>query len=154
MPVAIVASEAPARAKSTNYPELFASRMAGRRKHPLGDLFGLRNFGVNLTRLEPGAATALHHRHSLQDEFVYVLAGEPTLVGDDGVVTLRPGMCAGFRSGGPAHHLENRGTEEVIILEVGDRSVGDEVVYPHDDIAAVMGEDGRWSYRRKNGEAY
>jgi uncharacterized cupin superfamily protein len=153
-PVAIIASEAPARVKSTNYPEPFASRVSGRRKHPLGDLFGLRNFGVNLTRLAPGAATALHHRHSRQDEFIYVLEGEPTLITDDGTVTLRPGMCAGFRADGPAHHLENRGVVDVAILEVGDRSAGDEVVYPDDDIAAVLGEDARWSFRRKNGDPY
>jgi uncharacterized cupin superfamily protein len=69
-PVAVLASEAPPRAKQTNYPEPFASRMAGREKRPLGDLFGLANFGVNLTRLLPGAMSALRHAHTRQDEFV------------------------------------------------------------------------------------
>ena len=57
-PVALVAADAPLRAKASNYPEPFASRMAGRAKRPLGDLFGLTNFGVNLTRLAPGAQSA------------------------------------------------------------------------------------------------
>src|SRR6185312_15230605 len=70
---ALFASEAPPRAKITNYPEPFAARVAGRDKRPLGELFGLRNFGVNLTRLAPGALSSLHHRHSRQDEFIYVL---------------------------------------------------------------------------------
>ena len=152
--IAIDAAEAPPRTRPTNYPEPFAGRMAGRRKHPLGDLFGLKNFGVNLTRLAPGGVSALHHRHSRQDEFIYVLEGEPTLVTDAGSSLLRPGMCAGFPAGGAAHHLENRTSEEVVILEIGDRSVGDEVFYPQDDIAAVMGADGLWHYTHKNGQAY
>ena len=78
-PLAIVAEEVPPRTKATSYPEPFASRMAGRRKHPLGDLFGLTNFGVNLTRLAPGAVSALRHSHTRQDEFFYVLQDALTL---------------------------------------------------------------------------
>src|SRR5215217_420908 len=79
-PVAIMASSAPPRAKPSTYPEPFFSRMARREKRPLGDLFGLKNFGMNLTRLAPGGGSALLHRHIKQDEFVYVLEGGPTLV--------------------------------------------------------------------------
>src|SRR5262245_8511354 len=53
-PLAIEAAAAPPRTKPSNYPEPFFSRMAKRQKRPLGDMFGLKNFGVNLTRLEPG----------------------------------------------------------------------------------------------------
>src|SRR3954453_19806630 len=105
-PVAIVAAEAPPRAKSSNYPEPFASQMAGRLKRPLGDLFGLANFGVNLTTLAPGAISALRHAHSRQDEFIYILKGRPTLRTDAGNTALEPGMCAGFKAAtGDAHHL-------------------------------------------------
>ena len=90
--VAVKAREAPARAKPSNYPEPFASRMAGREKRPLGELFGLRNFGVNLTRLAPGAVSSLRHAHSRQDEFIYVLEGEPTLVTNAGESVLQPGV--------------------------------------------------------------
>jgi uncharacterized cupin superfamily protein len=79
-PPAIHAAEAPPRARASGYPADLAARVAGREKRPLGDLFGLTVFGVNLTRLAPGAASALHHRHSRQDEFVYVLEGTPTLI--------------------------------------------------------------------------
>ena len=78
-PVALLAASAPPRVKPSNYPEPFASRMAGREKRPLGDLFGLTNFGVNLTRLAPGASSALRHAHTRQDEFVYILRGPPDL---------------------------------------------------------------------------
>jgi len=85
---AIEATQAPPRTKPSNYPEPFASRVAGREKRPLGDLFGLKSFGVNLTRLSPGSMSALRHRHSRQDEFVYVLEGEPTLITDSGEMLL------------------------------------------------------------------
>jgi uncharacterized cupin superfamily protein len=154
LPDAIEAAAAPPRTRPTNYPEPFASRMAGREKRPLGDLFGLQRFGVNLTRLAPGAQSALRHRHSLQDEFVYVLEGQPALVTDSGETPLRPGMCAGFRAGGTSHHLVNRTGRDVVYLEVGDRPTGDEVSYPADDIQAVMGDDGRWCFTRKDGTPY
>src|SRR3954467_12645 len=118
-PVAVTAAEAPARAKPSSYPEPFASMMGGRVKRPLGDLFGLTNFGVNLTRLAPRAVSALRHAHTKQDEFVYVLRGCPTLHTDEGRTRLAPGMCAGFKAGtGNGHRLINESEEEVIYLEV------------------------------------
>ena len=112
--------------------------VAGRLKRPLGDAFGLQNFGVNWTRLEPGAATALRHHHSKQDEFVFVLEGEPTLITDAGEFLLEPGTCAGFRAGdGNAHQIVNRSAEPVVLLEVGDRSPGDVAEYPDDDLALL-----------------
>jgi len=153
-PAAVSAAEAPSRTKPSNYPEPFASRMAGRVKRSLGDLFGLKNFGVNLTRLPPGAVSALHHQHSRQDEFIYVLEGEPTLLTDAGEMQLRPGMVAGFAASGTAHHLENRKHHDCVILEVGDRTQGDEVSYPSDDLQALMGEDGKWRFAHKDGATY
>ena len=153
-PAAIVAAEAPARTKPSNYPAPFASRMAGRRKHPLGDLFGLSNFGVNLTRLAPGAMSALRHAHTRQDEFVYILEGHPTLHTDEGRTRLAPGMCAGFKAGtGNAHHLLNETGEDVIYLEVGDRTPGDEGSYPDDDLKAAM-VDAKWKFVHKDGSPY
>jgi uncharacterized cupin superfamily protein len=151
---AIMAEEAAPRIKPSNYPEPFASRMAGRVKRPLGDLFGLKNFGVNLTHLLPGAVSTLHHRHSRQDEFIYVIEGRPTLLTDHGEIDLQPGMVAGFPANGTAHHVENRTETDCVILEVGDRSESDTVTYPADDIAAVMGEDGKWAFAHKDGTSY
>jgi uncharacterized cupin superfamily protein len=128
--------------------------MAGRLKRPLGDLFGLTNFGVNLTTLAPGAMSALRHSHSRQDEFVYILKGRPTLHTDAGKTVLEPGMCAGFKAAtGDAHHLVNETQEEVIYLEIGDRTPGDEGSYPDDDICAVL-RDGRWIFTHKDGRPY
>jgi uncharacterized cupin superfamily protein len=153
--VAIKAAEAPPRAKSSNYPEPFFSRMARREKRPLGDLFGLVNFGVNLTRLAPGGESSLRHAHSRQDEFIYVLEGKPTLITDAGETPLEPGMCAGFKAGtGDAHHLVNRTRSDVLYIEVGDRATGDEGRYPDDDIQAVLGADSKWRFTRKDGTPY
>jgi uncharacterized cupin superfamily protein len=153
-PVAIMAADAPLRTKPSNYPEPFASRMAGREKRPLGDLFGLSHFGVNLTRLAPGAVSALRHAHSKQDEFVYILQGSPTLRTDEGCTALSPGMCTGFKAGtGNAHCLINETAEDVVYLEVGDRTPGDEGSYPDDDLKAVL-VDGAWTFVHKDGTPY
>jgi len=153
-PAAIVAALAPARVKRSNYPATFAARVAGRQKHPLGDLFGLTNFGVNLTTLAPNAASALRHAHTRQDEFVYILQGRPTLHTDEGRTELSPGMCAGFRAGtGNGHHLVNETDEDVVYLEVGDRTPGDEGTFPDDDLQARL-VDGQWTFVHKDGSPY
>lgn len=153
-PVAVVAADVPVRIKPSVYPEPFASRMAGRSKRQLGEVFRLTNFGVNLTRLAPGGSSALRHAHTKQDEFVYVLSGTATLHTDDGMVFLEPGMCAGFKAGtGEAHRLVNDTQEEVLYLEIGDRTAGDEASYPDDDIKAAL-IDGKWTFTHKNGTPY
>jgi len=153
-PLAVAAAEVPPRTKPSTYPEPFFSRMAGREKRILGDLFGLANFGVNLTRLAPGGESALLHRHSRQDEFVYILVGCPTLVTDEEEATLAPGMCAGFPAGGKAHQLVNRSDADVVYLEIGDRTPGDSAEYPDDDLTASADPAGGWIYRRKDGRPY
>jgi uncharacterized cupin superfamily protein len=153
-PLALVAADAPPRTRPSLYPEPFASRVKGRRKQPLGDLFGLANFGVNLTTLAPGAISALRHAHTRQDEFVYVVRGHPTLYTDEGPTRLAPGMCAGFKAGtGNGHHLVNESGEEVVYLEVGDRTPGDEAHYPDEDLKAVQ-VDGRYKFVHKDGSPY
>lgn len=153
-PIAVTAVEVPARSKPSAYPEPFASRMAGREKRQLGDVFGLTNFGVNLTRLAPNAVSALRHAHTRQDEFIYILQGRPTLHTDEGRTQLSPGMCAGFKAGtGNGHRLINETTEEVVYLEVGDRTPGDEGNYPDDDLKALL-VDGKWKFVHKDGTPY
>ena len=141
--------------RKTVYPEPFASRVEGRSKRRLGDHFGLENFGVNLTRLAPGAMSALKHRHSKQDEFIYILSGTPTLVYGDAEFPMAPGECFGFRCGhGLAHHLVNRSGSDTVYLEIGDRTPGDTVEYPDDDLSAAAQEDGSWVFCHKDGRPY
>jgi uncharacterized cupin superfamily protein len=153
-PLAIAAVEVPPRTVPSAYPEPFASQMAGREKRPLGDWFGLTNFGVNLTRLAPHSVSALHHAHSKQDEFVYILQGHPTLHTDAGTTQLSPGMCAGFKAGtGNGHRLINETAEDVLYLEIGDRTAGDEGTYPDDDLKALRVEN-QWQFFHKDGRPY
>ncbi|MBX9758765.1 MAG: cupin domain-containing protein [Beijerinckiaceae bacterium] len=152
-PIAVIAANAPPRTRPLAYPKVFHAQVGVRTKRPLGDLFGLANFGVNLTTLEPGSRSALQHRHSAQDEFIYILEGQAVLVTGAIETVLTPGMCAGFPAGGESHHLENRSGAPVHYLEIGDRSQGDDIHYPHDDLVASM-KDGERIFHRKNGEPF
>jgi uncharacterized cupin superfamily protein len=155
LPVAVVATDVAPRTKPSNYPEPFASRMVGREKRQLGDVFGLVNFGVNLVRLAPHSVSALRHAHTRQDEFIYVLLGTPTLDTDEGLTALAPGMCAGFKAGtGNGHCLKNETDTEVLYLEVGDRTAGDEASYPDDDLKALLVSSGQWRFVHKDGTPY
>ena len=154
LPAAIVAADVAPRGLPSAYPAPFAALMRHRQKRALGEPFGLTNFGVNLTRIAPGGISALRHAHARQDEFIYVLEGNPTLVTDTGETALFPGHCAGFRAGqGVAHQLLNRGTTDVVLLEIGDRTPGDTVHYPTEDLRAEH-RDGRWYFQHKDGTPY
>jgi len=151
----ISAKSIPLPDKKTIYPQPFAPLVEGRHKRKLGDYFGLTNFGINLTQLEPGAISALLHHHSKQDEFIYVLEGTPTLLLDENEYLLSPGDCMGFKAGtGVASQLVNRTSQLVVYIEVGDRTEGDEVEYPNDDLKASQLADGVWVLTHKDGRPY
>ncbi|MBZ4422478.1 cupin domain-containing protein [Myxococcus sp. RHSTA-1-4] len=153
-PLAVVAEDAPLNTVRSILPAAFAARVQGREKRRLGALFGLENFGVNLTRIVPGGMSSIRHAHTKQDEFIYVLAGHPTLQTTDGAVQLAPGMCAGFKAGsGRAHHLVNETDTDVLYLEVGDRTPGDEVTYPGEDLKVTQ-VNGAWVFTHEDGTPY
>lgn len=151
----IAAASIPPPAVASIYPPPFAARVAGREKRKLGDFFGLTQIGANLTRLAPGAISALLHAHARQDEFIYILEGTPTLVLGEQEYPLKPGDCMGFKADtGIAHQLVNRSGADVLYLEVGDRSEGDEVTYPQDDLKATQLAGGVWRLTHKDGTPY
>jgi len=140
--------------RSSIYPAPFAAGFERRIKRALGDAGGLTQFGVNLTTLEPGAISSLRHWHAKEDEFVYVLEGEVTLITDAGEEVLRPGMAAAFPAGeADAHQLVNRSAAPATFLEVGTRTANDETAYPDVDLHYYK-RDGRRSFVRKSGEPY
>jgi uncharacterized cupin superfamily protein len=123
------------RVGSPNYPAPFRHVCAGRHKTALGNAVRLTQFGVNLTRLEPGAASALRHWHENEDEFVYVLEGELVLIEDEGATVLKPGDCAGFKASVPnGHHLVNKTERDALYLEIGTRAATERAHYPDDDL--------------------
>jgi uncharacterized cupin superfamily protein len=138
----------------SSYPEPFKSRVAGRIKQRLGDAAGLKNFGVNLVKMEPGSQSALRHWHTRQDEFIYVLEGELTLITNAGAQVLTAGMAAGFPAGeADGHHLINHTETIAVYLEVGDRTANDEVDYPDDDLIAHFSPNG-WLFTHQDGTPY
>jgi uncharacterized cupin superfamily protein len=142
------------RVGSPNYPAAFKPACAGRHKTALGNAVGVSQFGVNLTRLEPGAASALRHWHENEDEFVYILEGECMLIEDDGETVLKPGDCAGFKANVPnGHHLVNRSNRDVLYLEIGTRATSERAHYPDDDLFFDRGEK-HLRILHKNGEPY
>lgn len=154
-PIAVEADSVLPSRPGRGYPEPFASRVAERERRALGDVFSLTNFGVNLTRLPPGACRRWHHTHMREDEFIYIIEGEPILVTNAGETRLRPGMCAGFKAGwGNAHHLINRSGHAVVYLEIGDRSPGNTVIYPDDDIGRALSPAGERAFVRRDGRPY
>lgn len=138
----------------SSYPAPFRALVEGRERRRLGEALGLKNFGVNLTRLPPGCASSQRHWHTKQDEFVYLLDGELVLVTDDGEQLLTAGMAAGFPAGRPdGHHLVNRSERTALVLEIGDRAQGDEGNYSDIDMMWRL-IDGQERYLHKDGTPY
>jgi uncharacterized cupin superfamily protein len=138
------------------YPDAFKPVVAGRERIALGNAVGLTQFGVNLTRLKPGAASALRHWHENEDEFVYVLEGELVLVEDEGEVVLKPGDCAGFKANvANGHHLINRTDRDALVLEMGTRAPREVAHYPDVDLRyEVDDEAGTRNILHKDGTPY
>lgn len=150
----LAAIDVPAVTKSV-YPAAFADQVEGRSKRKLGDVFGLKNFGVNYTTLPPGKVSALLHHHAAQDEFVLLLSGEAIVRVGDVDYTMMAGDCIGFAAGtGLGHQLINRSDAPVVYIEVGDRTLGDRVSYPEDDLQAIQQADASWQFLHKNGEPW
>lgn len=146
-------SQIPIRTGS-NYPSIFKAQVAGRSKQRLGDAAGLKNFGVNLVRLEPGSCSALRHWHSRQDELLYVVEGELVLKTNAGKDKLTAGMAAGFPAGeADGHHLCNESDADAVYLEIGDRTPDDRVKYPDEDLVAQWVDKG-WQFTHKDGRPY
>ena len=139
---------------ATNYPPPFNKAVEGRARQRLGNAAGLDQFGVNLCRLGPGAASSQRHWHTKEDEFVYVLEGEVVLIEDEGETVLKAGDAAGWKAGvANGHCLINRSDRDVLVLEVGTRSPTENAFYSDIDMQIVRDEKGA-RYLHKNGEPY
>jgi uncharacterized cupin superfamily protein len=141
--------------RGSGYPEPFRAAVAGRSKRTLGDPFGLTQFGINLVHMPPGCWSSQRHWHTHEDEFVYVVEGELTLVTDAGEQLMRPGMVAGFPAGrADGHHLINRSDRPATYLEIGSRRPDvDEAVYSDIDMEIRL-RGGDHVFVHKNGEPY
>jgi uncharacterized cupin superfamily protein len=138
--------------KGTGYPPQFNVPCAERVRQRLGDAGGLTDFGVNLMHLPPGNWSSQRHWHSHEDELVYVLEGELTLVEDDGETTLRAGDCATFPKGtGNGHHLINKSNAMAFYIEVGSRQPADVTTCSDID---MMSTNANGRFVHKDGTPY
>ena len=138
----------------SGYPEPYRQVTIGRERKRLGNAIGLDQFGVNLSRLKPGAQSSQRHWHANEDEFVYILEGEVVLHEDDGETVLRPGDAAGWKAGVPdGHCLINRSARDVVYLEIGTRAKHERAQYPDVDLMVVRDDNGM-RYTHKSGEPY
>src|ERR1043165_7260763 len=125
---------------SSGYPAPFREGQRKRWFRRLGGHGCLKNFGVNLIRVATGGQSSARHAHSKQDEFVYILEGEFVLVTDAGRTTVGPGSCIAFPAGtGDGHHFLNETGRDAAFLVVGDRTAGDDVIYPDIDLELKAG---------------
>jgi uncharacterized cupin superfamily protein len=139
------------------YPEPYASMMRGRSSLRLGEAGGLTQFGVNLVMLEPGAMSSLRHWHHNEDEFVWVVEGECTLIQDGGATLMRPGDCAAFPAGNPdGHHFQNRSDKPAKFLVVGTKAPQETAVYSDVDMMVHLspGEKGKAEFTHKDGTPF
>ena len=133
--------------KGSGYPAPFHLKAGDRVRQALGDAGGLNDFGINLLRLPSGAWSSQRHWHNAEDEFVYVLSGEVTLVADEGEQVLRAGDCAAFpKNQANGHHLINKSTGPAIVLEIGMRSTEDVCEYPDIDMR-IDARIGHYTHR-------
>lgn len=140
--------------RSTAYPEPFREGYDLRAKRALTELLGLTQFGVNVTTLEPGGRSAERHWHRVEDECVYVLDGELTLITDEGETVLTAGMAAGFPAGlANGHHLLNRSSAPATYLEIGTRAADEDAEYPDIDLKAEK-RAGTLRFLHKDGTPY
>jgi uncharacterized cupin superfamily protein len=138
----------------TLYPPPFDEPCRSRERTKLGDPAGLTQFGVNLLRLPPGAWSSQRHWHTGEDEFVYVVSGEVTLVADDGEEVLRAGDGAGFPANdGNGHCLQNRSTRDATVIEIGSRVAGSIGYYSGIDMVAPAGGKPA-AYTHRDGTPY
>jgi uncharacterized cupin superfamily protein len=140
--------------RATGYPPPFDQLVGGRFRKRIGNAGGLTQFGVNLCRLEPGAASSQRHWHDEEDELVYMLQGEAVLVENDGETTLKRGDAAAFKAGvANGHHIVNRSDRDALFLEIGSRRPDERAHYSDIDLQAVV-ENGATRYLHKDGSPY
>jgi len=138
----------------SRYPAPFDQPCRSRQRQRLGDAASLTQFGANLLRLPAGTWSSQRHWHTLEDELIYVLSGEVTLLTDQGEELLRAGDAAGFKAGEPnGHCLQNRSAAEAVLLEIGSRAAGDVTYYPDIDLVA-QAEGAAALFTHRDGTPY
>jgi len=112
---------------------------------------GLTQFVAHVETLQPGSRSD-RHWHEEEDELLYVLSGEATVVEEDGPHTLHPGDAACWPAGvANAHQVVNRSGAPCSYLIFGSGAVPDVVHYPEREEVLRAFDDGSWRIERTDG---
>jgi len=119
----------------------------------LSDAGGLTEFGAHVQTLQPGSRSSDRHWHEQEDEFLYIISGEATVVEEDGAHPLRPGDAACWPAGvANAHQVVNCSEAPCTYLVVGSRGPVQNVTrYPDRGNVLYDFEDGSWRLQRTDG---
>jgi uncharacterized cupin superfamily protein len=105
------------------------------------DAAGIKQFGASLQTLQPGATSSVRHWHEQEDEFLFVISGEVTVIENDGPHVLQPGDAACWPAGVPnAHHVRNQSDQPCSYMVVGTRLTQDICHYP--DVGKTLYTEG------------
>ncbi len=95
------------------------------------DAGGLTQFGGHVETLQPGSRSSERHWHEEEDEFLYVISGEATVIEEDGAHPLGPGDAACWPAGAEnAHQVVNRSDTPCTYLIFGTRMAREVIHYP------------------------
>jgi uncharacterized cupin superfamily protein len=99
---------------------------------PFARTFGLTRLGIHHELLKPGRRTSYPHAESTEEEFVYVIEGQPDAWIDGELHRLSPGDGVGFPAGtGICHSFINNTDTDVRLLVVGEPTRADNrIFYP------------------------
>ncbi|WP_437611306.1 cupin domain-containing protein [Erwinia sp. V71] len=112
---------------------------------PLGYRLGLTRIGIHHERLLPGRRLSYPHAESAEEEFVYVLEGQPDAWINGELIPLQPGDAVAFPAGtGICHTFMNNSEQEVRLLVIGEtRKAENRIYYPKNPVYEATRED-RW----------
>jgi uncharacterized cupin superfamily protein len=144
--------------RGSRYPSPYDEPCRGRESVSLGDAAKLTKLGAHKVRLDPGAWSSQRHWHDREDELVYVLEGEVTLVTDEGKTVLVAGDSAGFPAGTrDGHCFQNHGPTHAVLLVVGTRDDEDSGEYSDIDMKFGRGRytgSGGPTFTKKDGTPF
>jgi uncharacterized cupin superfamily protein len=133
---------------------LFGDEWDGGRDRPgwqwkrltVGERLGAEKIGASLYELAPGQRTFPYHWQAIEEEWLIVLAGRPTLRDPSGERVLEPGECVVFKRGPQGAHTVRNDTDEParLLLLSSDRDGPAEIAfYPDSGKVGLFGDDFR-----------
>jgi uncharacterized cupin superfamily protein len=118
----------------------------------IGRRLGAEQIGAGLYELAPGQKTFPYHWHQLEEEWLIVLRGEPTLRDPDGERRLAPGDCVLFKPGPEgAHQVRNDTDEPVRLLMLSGEQQAEIAFYPDSGKVGIFGK-GLRKFLREDAE--